>query len=155
GAARPQRHLRRALSQPAARRGAGGLVSHEDEVMGRAYDQRLMRRLLGYLGPYRGRVLFAGLVVIADALVQLVYPWLTKEAIDNGIRHRDLVVIDNVALLFIGLLAVGFGLGYLQNQLMQRVGQHVMLDLRPALFSKPQRLPISYYDRNPIGRLMT
>jgi len=130
-------------------------VSHEDEVMGRAYDQRLMRRLLGYLGPYRGRVLFAGLVVIADSVVQLVYPWLTKEAIDNGIRHRDLVFLDNVALLFIGLLAVGFGLGYLQNQLMQRVGQHVMLDLRTALFSKLQRLPISYYDRNPIGRLMT
>jgi ATP-binding cassette subfamily B protein len=130
-------------------------VSHEDEVLGRAYDQRLMRRLLGYLAPYRGRVMFAGLVVIADALVQLVFPWLTKEAIDNGIRHRDLVFLDNVALLFLGVLAIGFGLGYLHNQLMQRVGQHVMLDLRTALFAKLQRLPVSYYDRNPIGRLMT
>ncbi len=130
-------------------------MSHEDEVLGRAYDQRLMRRLLGYLAPYRGRVLFAGLVVIADALVQLVFPWLTKEAIDNGIRHRDLMFLDNVALLFLAVLGIGFGLGYLHNQLMQRVGQQVMLDLRTALFAKLQRLPISYYDRNPIGRLMT
>ncbi|MBI1798570.1 MAG: ABC transporter ATP-binding protein, partial [Candidatus Eisenbacteria bacterium] len=130
-------------------------MSPDEEPAGRAYDHRLMRRLLGYLRPYRGEVAVAGLVVVADALVTLIYPWLTKEAIDHGIRHHDLRFLDHVALVYVSLLAAGFGLGYVQNQIMQRVGQHVMLDLRTELFGKLQRLPIAHYDRNPIGRLMT
>jgi ATP-binding cassette subfamily B protein len=130
-------------------------VSHEEDLAGRAYDHRLMRRLLAYLRPYRREVALAGAVVIGDALITLVYPWLTKEAIDHGIRHHDLRFLDHVAWLYLSLLMAGFGLGYLQNQIMQRVGQHVMLDLRTQLFSKLQRLPLAYFDRNPIGRLMT
>ena len=130
-------------------------MSHDEDLAGRAYDHRLMRRLLGYLKPYRGQVVFAGFVVVGDALISLVYPWLTKEAIDHGIRHHDLRFLDHVALVYFALLAAGFGLGYLQNQIMQRVGQHVMLDLRTQLFEKLQRLPLAYFDRNPIGRLMT
>ena len=127
----------------------------EDEPAGRAYDHRLMRRLLGFLGPYRLEVAFAGLVVIADALITLVYPWLTKEAIDHGIRRHDLRFLDRVAVEYLALLAVGFGLGYLQNQIMQRVGQRVMMDLRTVLFRKLQALPVAYFDRHPIGRIMT
>ncbi|HTM57435.1 MAG TPA: ABC transporter ATP-binding protein [Candidatus Udaeobacter sp.] len=130
-------------------------MSHDEDLAGRAYDHRLMRRLLGYLKPYRGQVVFAGIVVVADALISLVYPWLTKEAIDHGIRHHDLRFLDQVALVYLALLTAGFGLGYLQNQIMQRVGQHVMLDLRTQLFHKLQRMPLAYFDRNPIGRLMT
>jgi ATP-binding cassette, subfamily B, multidrug efflux pump len=130
-------------------------VNPDDELAGRAYDHGLMRRLLGYLRPYRTQVVIAGVVVIADALVTLVYPWLTKEAIDHGIRHHDLRFLDQIARVYLSLLAVGFGLGYLQNQIVQRVGQRVMLDLRTELFGKLQRLPVSYYDRHPIGRLMT
>jgi len=127
----------------------------EDEPSGRAYDHRLMRRLLGFLRPYRLEVAFAGAVVVADALVTLVYPWLTKEAIDHGIRRHDLHFLDRVAVEYLALLAIGFGLGYLQNQIMQRVGQRVMLDLRTALFRKLQALPVAYFDRHPIGRIMT
>ena len=130
-------------------------MSHDDEVLGRGYDHRLMRRLLGYLRPYRGQVVFAVVVVLADSLVGLAGPWLTREAIDHGIRHRDLGFLDHVAILYLSVLFIGFGLGYLQNQIMQRVGQHIMLDLRLALFRHLQRLPLAYYDRNPIGRLMT
>ena len=83
---------------------------HEEEVLGRRYDHRLMRRLMGFLRPYRGQKLFAGIVVVAEALVGLAGPWLTKEAIDNGIRHRDLVHLDQVATLYLCMLAVGFGL---------------------------------------------
>ncbi len=128
---------------------------HEEEVLGRSYDHRLMRRLMGFLRPYRGQVLFAGIVVLAESLVGLAGPWLTKEAIDNGIRHRDLVHLDQVAVLYLCVLAVGFGLSYLQYQIMQRVGQSVMMDLRTTLFRHLQRLPIAHYDRTPIGRLMT
>jgi ATP-binding cassette subfamily B protein len=130
-------------------------VTHEEEVLGRAYDHRLMRRLLGYLKPYGWQVLLAVAVVLADALVGLAGPWLTKEAIDHGIRHRDWAYLDHVAVLYLCVLVAGFGLGYLQNQVMQRVGQHIMLDLRMALFRQLQRLPLSYFDRNPIGRMMT
>ncbi|HEY6866020.1 MAG TPA: ABC transporter ATP-binding protein, partial [Candidatus Eisenbacteria bacterium] len=130
-------------------------MSADEEVLGRAYDHRLMRRLLGYLRPYRGQVAVAAVFVLLDSLVQLAGPYLTKEAIDNGIRHRDLVHLDQVAVLYLAMLGVGLGVGYLNNQIIQRVGQHVMVDLRLALFRKLQRLPVAFYDRNPIGRLMT
>ena len=92
-----------AAPPPAARRGARGLVTpfHEEEAAGRAYDHRLMRRLLGYLRPYRGQVWLAGAVVLLDALAQLAGPMLTKEAIDRGIRRHDLVRLDQVAVLYL------------------------------------------------------
>jgi ATP-binding cassette, subfamily B, multidrug efflux pump len=130
-------------------------VSHDEDAPGRAYDQRLMRRLLGYLRPYRWQVVLAVVVALAEALIALAGPWLTKEAIDHGIRHRDLGHLDRVAALYLCVLLAGFGLGWLQTQIMQRVGQHVMLDLRMALFRHVQRLPIAWYDRNPVGRTMT
>lgn len=128
---------------------------HDEDVLGRAYDHRLMRRLLGYLRPYRWRVAAAIAVVILDAVAQLAGPWLTMQAIDNGIRHRDLGYLDRVALLYLAVLLVGFGLGYLQTQIMQSVGQRVMMDLRMALFRHLQRLPVAFFDRNPVGRLLT
>ena len=128
---------------------------HDDELHARGYDHRLMRRLLGYVRPYRGRLALAGVLVVGDALVGLAGPYLTMEAIDHGIRHHDLGHLDRVGLLYLSVLLVGFGLSYLHTQIMQRVGQHVMMDLRMALFHHLQRLPVSYFDRNPIGRLMT
>ena len=127
----------------------------EEEVLGRGYDRRLMRRLLAYLAPYRGRVVFAVFVALAEALVQLAGPYLTKEAIDNGIRHHDLMHLNRVGILYLSALLMGLGLGYLGTQLMHRVGQRIMLDLRMELFRHLQRLPVSYFDRNPVGRIMT
>ena len=128
---------------------------HEEDLLGRAYDHRLMRRLLGYLRPYRPQVVAAVAVVLLDAVVQLAGPWLTMQAIDNGIRHRDLGYLDRVAALYLAVLLVGFGLGYLQTQIMQSVGQRIMMDLRMALFRHLQRLPVAFFDRNPVGRLLT
>jgi ATP-binding cassette subfamily B multidrug efflux pump len=128
---------------------------HEEEAAGRSYDHRLMQRLLGYLRPYRLQVWLAGAVILLDALAQLAAPLLTKEAIDRGIRRHDLVRLDQVAVLYLLVLLVSFGLGYLQNQIMQRVGQRVMMDLRLSIFRQLQRLPLAFYDRNPVGRLMT
>jgi len=126
-----------------------------DDGAGRAYDHRLGRRLFAYLRPYRGQVVAAVVVTLAAAAVQLAYPWLTKEAIDLGIRHRDTYVLDRIALAYLSALAIGMGLGYLQTQIMQRVGQSLMVDLRTDLFRHLQRLPVAYFDRQPIGRLMT
>jgi ABC-type multidrug transport system fused ATPase/permease subunit len=121
----------------------------------KAYDHRLARRLVASLGPYRAQVAGAVVVTLAAAAVQLAYPWLTKEAIDLGIRHRDTYVLDRIALAYLSALAIGMGLGYLQAQIMQRVGQSLMRDLRAQVFRHLQRLPVSYFDRQPLGRLMT
>lgn len=121
----------------------------------RAYDHRLARRLFAYLKPYSGQVVFAVIVTLAAAAVQLAYPWLMKEAIDLGIRHRDKYVLDRIALAYLAALLIGFGLGYLQTQIMQRVGQSLMRDLRARIFRHLQQLPVSYFDRQPVGRLMT
>jgi ABC-type multidrug transport system fused ATPase/permease subunit len=121
----------------------------------KAYDHRLARRLVASLRPYRAQVAGAVVVTLAAAAVQLAYPWLTKEAIDLGIRHRDTYVLDRIALAYLSALAIGMGLGYLQAQIMQRVGQSLMRDLRAQVFRHLQRLPVSYFDRQPLGRLMT
>ena len=127
----------------------------EDGANGRVYDHRLARRLFAYLRPYRMQVAGAVVVTLAAAAVQLAYPWLMKEAIDLGIRHRDTYVLDRIALAYLAALAMGFGLGYLQTQIMQRVGQSLMRDLRARIFRHLQQLPVSYFDRQPVGRLMT
>ncbi len=130
-------------------------VHDPEEDAGRAYEHRLAVRMFAYLTPYRGQVAFAVIVTLAAAGVQLAYPWLTKEAIDLGIRHRDTYVLDRIALAYLSALLIGMGLGYLQTQIMQRVGQNLMRDLRAHLFRHLQRLPVSYFDRQPVGRLMT
>lgn len=130
-------------------------MSGFEEDASRPVDRRLMLRIAGYLKPYRLQVALAVLVTIGEALVQLAFPWLTKEAIDLGIRHRDTYLLDRIALVYLVALLAAFGLGYLQSQLMQRVGQNIMRDLRTAIFRHLQRLPVAFFDRNPIGRLMT
>src|SRR6185295_7089626 len=102
GPARSGWALRSAPSPAAAGGGNRGIVStFDDEAEGRAYDHRLMRRLMTYLRPYRGEVVAAVIVVIFDALAQLAGPWLTMEAIDHGIVRGDLVHLDRVAVLYL------------------------------------------------------
>ena len=131
------------------------MTPHDDDTLQRGVDGRLLRRLFGYLRPYRGQVALAVLLALGDALVQLAGPYLTKEAIDNGIRHRDFQHLDRVAVLYLSALLAGLLLNYLLTVTTQRIGQNIMLDLRLALFRHLQRLPVAYYDRNPVGRIMT
>jgi ATP-binding cassette subfamily B protein len=131
------------------------MTRDDEERPTRGMDQRLMRRLLGYLRPYRGDVALAVVVALLETAVQLVGPFLTKEAIDNGIRHRDQGHLDRVAALYLAVLVMGYLLAYLETRIMQRVGQNFMLDLRLKLFRHLQRLPITYFDRHAVGRIMT
>jgi len=128
---------------------------HEEAVSERMLDRRLLRRLFGYLRPHRASVAFAGVLVLLDSLIGLLGPYLTKQAIDHGIRHRDRVFLDEMALVYLATIAVGLGLGYLHLQVLQRIGQQAMVALRLDLFRKLQRLPVGYFDRNPTGRVMT
>ena len=127
----------------------------DDEVLGKAYDARLMRRLLGYLRPYKGQVAIALASIIAASLLQLAQPYLTKVAIDQYIRQGDLAGLNVIALLFLIVLLLSFGFEFIQTYTMQLTGQRIMYDLRMRIYEHLQRLDLSYYDRNPVGRLMT
>ena len=127
----------------------------EEEALGKAYDARLMRRLLAYLRPYRGKVALAVLMLILASGLALVGPWLTMEAIDNAIPQRSIPALRNLSILFIVTLVLSGALEYARTMLTVWIGQNVMLDLRREIFQRLQRLRLAYYDRNPVGRLMT
>jgi ATP-binding cassette, subfamily B, multidrug efflux pump len=127
----------------------------EEEALGKAYDARLMRRLLRYLRPYRVRVVVAVLMLLVGAIVELAGPWLTRIALDDAIPggNRRLLLILTIAYL-VSLIAA-FVLQYLQTLFTTWLGQRVMYDLRREIFGQLQRLGIPFFDRNPVGRLMT
>jgi ATP-binding cassette, subfamily B, multidrug efflux pump len=126
-----------------------------DDVLGRAYDGRLMRRLAAYVRPYGGLVALTLTTLFASGAVQLVQPYLVKEVIDGFIVARRTEGLAVPALLFLSTLAADFVLGFLQLYLLERTGQNVVFDLRNAVFAHLQRLPSSFFDRTPVGRLMT
>jgi ATP-binding cassette, subfamily B, multidrug efflux pump len=128
---------------------------HEEDVLGKAYDARLMRRLLTYLRPYKRQVAIAIAAIVAHSALQLAPPYLTKLVIDRYIPAGDLSGLAGVAGLFLGALVGSFALEYVQTWTMQMTGQRIMFDLRMQLYGHLQRLDLRFYDRNPVGRLMT
>ncbi|HET6962697.1 MAG TPA: ABC transporter ATP-binding protein [Terriglobia bacterium] len=127
----------------------------EEEAIDKAYDAHLMRRLLRYLSPYKLQVLSSMLIIGVASLLQVSSPYLTKIAIDNYIAHGDLAGLNKVVLLYLAIILFGFLLGYLQTYIMQLTGQRIMFDLRLEIFTHLQNLPLSFFDKNPVGRLMT
>ena len=128
---------------------------HDDDVLDKAYDARLMRRLLEYLRPYRAHVAIAIAAIGGHSLLELAPPYLTKVVIDRFIPAGDLSGIGLVALLFLLTLGGSFALEFVQTWTMQMTGQRIMFDLRMQIFRHLQRLDLRFYDRNPVGRLMT
>ena len=137
---------------------------HEEEALGKVYDARLTRRLLGYLRPYRERVALAVVLSLVSSLLAIAGPLLLKVTVDRylvpalGGKITYAVAMHGiglVSLLFFAALALRFALDYAQTRMMQRVGQLAMYDLRHELFARLQRLPLAFFDRNPIGRLVT
>lgn len=128
---------------------------HEEEALGKAYDARLMRRLLRYLRPHRLRVAFAVLLLLGAAAVELVGPWLTMIALDRAIPDGDTRLLLLLSLAYAVSLFAGFVLQYGQAMITTWLGQKVMVELRRQIFAKLQRLELPFYDRNPVGRLMT
>jgi len=127
----------------------------EDEILGRAYDGRLMRRLLGYLRPYRWAVLGSIVLLLLNAGADLLGPYFVKVAIDRYITQGNLAGVGRIAVFYLAALLAAFAFRYAQNFITQVVGQQVMYDLRMALFTHLQRLAVSFFTRNPVGRLMT
>jgi ATP-binding cassette subfamily B protein len=128
---------------------------HEEEVLGKAYDARLMRRLLGYLWPYRLQTGIALAAIVSASVLQLAQPYLMKIAIDRHIATGTLDGLDRIALAFGAILIASFVLEYTQTVVLQTTGQRIMFDLRMQIYRHLQRLDLQFYDRNPVGRLMT
>ncbi|HLM66936.1 MAG TPA: ABC transporter transmembrane domain-containing protein, partial [Longimicrobium sp.] len=127
----------------------------EEEADSRAYDPHLLRRLLRYLTPYRGRVAAALVLLVIESTTQLAGPWLTKIALDQAIPARDVDFLLLLTAAYALSLLVGFVCEYGQTLLTTWLGQRVMFDLRTEIFGHLQRLSLRYFDRNPVGRLMT
>jgi len=128
---------------------------HEEEVIGKAYDSRLMRRLLAYLHPYRWMVVLAVLILLLGSFAELLLPYLTKVAIDRYIANKELAGLARLALLYFTVLLVQMSFIFFQTYLTQKIGQKVMYDMRNQIFAHLQRLPLSFFDKNPVGRLVT
>jgi ATP-binding cassette subfamily B multidrug efflux pump len=127
----------------------------QDEALDKGYDATLLRRLLVYLRPYRGLTLLAVLLLLAGAGLALVGPLLTQRALDVAIPKHDMGLLGTLAALFVVALVLEFVVEYGQTLLTTFIGQRVMYDLRMQIFGHLQRLSISFFDRNPVGRLMT
>ena len=128
---------------------------HEEEALGKAYDSRLMRRLIRYAGPYRLLVAASLSLLAIEGLLQLVGPLLTQRVIDVALPARDVAAAGRMAMLFGAALALSFAASYGETLLTSLLGQRVMRDLRHELFARLQELPIAFFDRNPVGRLIT
>jgi len=136
----------------------------EEEKLGKIYDTQLTRRLFHYLRPYRVQVVLALSFTLGVTAMELVGPYVFGYGIDKYIvpgfadrisRHTAMAGLVWVSLAFTGSLLLSFGLQYAQVRIMQWVGQETMYDLRKEIFAHLQRLPMSFFDRSPIGRLVT
>ena len=130
-------------------------TAHDDEVLGKAYDARLMRRLLGFMRPHRVAIGWTVVAIIGLSVLQLAPPYLTKVAIDAHITTGELDGLDTLAFLFLGVLVLSYVLEYVQTYTLQVTGQRIIFDLRMRIQEHLQRLDVAFYDRNPVGRLMT
>src|SRR5438874_12614384 len=113
---------------------ASTAIIHEDEILGKAYDGRLMRRVLTYLRPYKTKVIIALLLIFATGAVELVGPYLTKLAIDTAMVPGKPEALPPIIVAFVAALALGFVLRYAHNYIMQDIGQNVMYDIRLQRF---------------------
>jgi ATP-binding cassette, subfamily B, multidrug efflux pump len=144
-------------------------MAAEEEVLGKAYDRGIVRRLLGYLRPYTLQVALALAAIVLKAGADVLGPYLTKTAIDKYLSANPgghsfldrflsphpLLGIAQISGMFLSVLLLGFVFEFIQTYLMQWTGQKVMFDLRSQLYRHLQRMDISFFDKNPVGRLVT
>ena len=137
---------------------------HEEEALGKSYDSHLMRRLLQYMKPYKWRVALALVMVAIVTPLELAPPLIFRKGIDSYFVPELKGAITEatawtgigwLSLILLAVLVFDFLAQYIQIRIMQRVGQQTMYDMRGEIFARMQRLPMSYFDRNPVGRLVT
>ena len=127
----------------------------DDDIQGKIYDRRLFRRMMAYMVPYRHILAGAVGMIIIAAVLQLVGPLITKLAIDDYIATGDLNGLNKLVVIYFSVLILTFFIQYFQAYLTQYLGQKLMYDLRSEIFTHLQSLSLRFFDRNPVGRLMT
>lgn len=132
-----------------------GEAHPEEEILGKAYDGRLMLRILRYLKPYWRLLAVAFVFLLLQTGAQLLGPYITKIAIDQYIHQGDLAGLDRMALSYFGVVGFGFIVLFVQTYTTEYTGQRAMHDLRMEVFSHLQKQDLAYFDRNAVGRLMT
>ncbi len=130
-------------------------IMQEEEISEKAYDSRLMRRLLKFAKKYWHLFLLAVIFLFAATLVDLARPYLMGIAIDDYIKKSNISALNRMGLYFVLLIAAGFLFNLLQIYVLSYAGQYIIYNIRQLVFSHLQKLPLSYFDRNPIGRLVT
>jgi ATP-binding cassette subfamily B multidrug efflux pump len=130
-------------------------IHPEDEILGKAYDARLMTRILRYLRPYWKLLAVSFTFILLHTGTQLLGPYITKIAIDRYIANQDIHGLDLMAAAYLGVVLLGFIFLFIQTYTTEYTGQRAMHDLRMEVFSHLQKLDMAYFDRNPVGRLMT
>ncbi len=128
---------------------------HEEEALGKAYDARLMKRLMAYLRPYRWHVVLAVFLLLTSSASSVAIVYVQKWGIDSFIMTGNAAGLNRVAAVFLVVMLVGFGAGYGQSYLTMWLGQHVLYDIRMQIFRHLQRLHPGFFDKNPVGRLVT
>jgi ATP-binding cassette subfamily B multidrug efflux pump len=141
----------------------------DDDVVGKVYDSRLMARLVRYLGPYKPQIVFSAVAIILKAAGDVLGPYFVKVAVDTffapsaekrswlstRLSHNPITGVTEIAALYLASLALIFILEFIQTYLMQWTGQKIMFDLRSQIFRHIQRMTVAFFDRNPVGRLVT
>jgi len=127
----------------------------DDEITGKGYDQRLMARLLSYTRPYIGLIIVGLILTLSASFLQLAGPYLTKLAIDEYIAVNDIPGLYKILALYMGVLVLVFVTQFFQIYSMQYFGQKLMYDIRAKIFSHLQKQSLRFFDKNPVGRLMT
>ena len=127
----------------------------DDEILGKAYDAQLMKRLVIYLRPYKWQVALAIILSFAVSGLEAVRPYFTKIAVDVNIANKDSAGLLTTTILFLLLLIIRGVVQYYNAYITQKIGQETIFDLRMELFRHLQRLSLKFYDKNPIGRLIT
>ena len=130
-------------------------LGHDEEILGKAYDLQLIKRLWRFLVPYRKLFWLAMLVLPLQQLFALAQPYIIKVAIDRYIAGAQIWGLQGMVVLFLVALAGEVVTAYLHYYLTMLVAQRSLADLRVAIFTQVQKLPMSYFDRNPVGRLVT
>src|SRR5579884_2847172 len=121
----------------------------DEEVLGKAYDSRLMRRLVAYLRPYKRYVALALVLILMESALEVTFPWLTKISIDKYILARNMRGLALIAAIYVVLLLVRFVCSTAETYVLQNTGQKIMYDMRMETFRHLHSLPVSFYDKNP------
>jgi ATP-binding cassette subfamily B multidrug efflux pump len=130
-------------------------ITQTEEALDKGYDPKVARGLLQFVKPYTRQMLIALFFMILVSAASVSGPYFVKLAIDNGITPKDPVALKKIVLIFFAVSVVQLGVNYLRVRIMSRVGQHVLYDVRTAMFNHLQKLSLSFYNRYSVGRVIT